>query len=171
MPAHAHSLEDETGYTKMRGSFVDAAPWFDGVALGSELITASNDRNFGSGTIGNWVAAGADTGTVTYDGVNPAGEKVAAITAVGDNTRLIAALSHASMTDWNANDYIYSEADIFIPAASTSTGTEVGLSNDTSSISIAKGVWVHRIALSQSAIGGGKRLRRYYILTTLQLRR
>ncbi|MDA3807190.1 MAG: hypothetical protein PF440_04670, partial [Thiomicrorhabdus sp.] len=70
--SHA-SIEDETGYTDKRGSFVDGQAWFDGEVLGATLWDA-DAAVFTSGTygwvryIGNTIANVANELEVTYGG-------------------------------------------------------------------------------------------------------
>jgi len=52
--AYGISYEDETSYTDMRGSFTDAAAWFDGEIVGAELIVDAEDRAFTTENGANW---------------------------------------------------------------------------------------------------------------------
>jgi len=66
-PFSHDSIEDETDYTDIRGSFVDDSAWFDGAVLGSDLL-AGWDLTSGWGTQGTTVIDDADSFTSTGNG-------------------------------------------------------------------------------------------------------
>jgi len=123
------SYEDETSYTSMRGSFVDGQSWWDGELLGSEAITVQNNRDFSSGTIGNWLVYASGSGTCTYStaAIGGADNQQGLLTSNGD-TYLYALLS-TSQTEIQANTLYKFTAKVYVPAANTLKTITIGSSN------------------------------------------
>jgi hypothetical protein len=96
-----------------------------------ENITAQNDRDFSSGTIGNWTVwnSGGD-GTLAYDGVNPNAEKVAKVTigaTVGTFTGAL--LATTEMTTLVEGRMIYITADIYLESGHAFTEVTIASSS------------------------------------------
>ena len=106
-------------------------PW--PAMAGSEAITASNDQNFESGTIGNWTATKDGSGTVTYDSTSlgyaneNGSDKQGKIESSGD-TYLAAALTTGYVTV-SANTLYRLEALVAVPAANTNKDVKITASS------------------------------------------
>ncbi|MCP4488984.1 MAG: hypothetical protein GY820_16980 [Gammaproteobacteria bacterium] len=120
--------EDEwnnTAGTHTGGESFDIAGWQiellpSGNAL-TEMITAQNNRDFSSETIGNWTAYVDGAGTCTYDGANPSAEKVGKLTSSGD-TYLAGQITLGTHTaSLSANTYYLASADVYMEAGNTNT--------------------------------------------------
>ena len=103
--------------TSVVGTFQDNEIIYES-ALGSELITTQNDRDFSSETIGNWILSTNGTGTLLYDGANPGAEKVGKLTSAGDEAWLSAALQgqHIDATSEGAHKL---QLNAYVPAGNT----------------------------------------------------
>ena len=102
-----------------------------GVRYESEYITAQNNRDFSSGTIGNWIKTGDGNGTITYDGTNPAGEKVGKITiGATAGTYYYATLSDAYLTTMTAGKTYKIQARYYIEAGASFTSVRIRCTED-----------------------------------------
>ncbi len=99
--------------------------------LGSELITAQNDRDFSSGTRGNWTESKDGAGTLTYDGTNPGGEKVGKLESSGD-TYLLGRLTDTNYSTPTYNVPYRLKANIYVPSANTLKTGRVRISGTSS---------------------------------------
>jgi len=88
--------------------------------LGAEAITAQNDRDFSSGTIGNWAANTNGSGTCTYSAASIGGadDKQGLITAAGDEGWLNADLGADNM-DFTSGGFWKCTMKVYVPAANT----------------------------------------------------
>ena len=110
------------------GSFVDDYPVYE-ASYGSELITAQNDRDFSSGTIGNWEVETGGSGTLVYDGVNPGAEQVGKLTSAGDDNVLKGNLNSDDFGALEENCFYKLSASCYVPAANTLKTVMVYLEN------------------------------------------
>ena len=87
--------------------------------LGSEAITAQNDRDFSAGNIGNWTLTTNGTGTLAYDTTAIGGDnKQALLTATGDESYLYADLATADVP-LSAQTTYKVTANVYIPSGNT----------------------------------------------------
>lgn len=107
-------------------------PW--PALAGAEAITAQNDRDFSSGTIGNWVVDADGTGTCAYSAANLDGadDKQALLTSTGD-TYLYASLPTTAM-GLSANKLYRVSAKRHVPAANTNKTAKIAWNNITGEI-------------------------------------
>jgi hypothetical protein len=99
--------------TPAKGEFTHPA------ILNDEEITAQNDRDFSSGTIGNWTSSADGAGTVTYDNtaIGGADDKQGLITSSGDTYNI--AWLHSSQIGLSTNTLYKFKANLYVPAANT----------------------------------------------------
>lgn len=114
-----------------------------GNALGDNLITATNDRDFSGGTIGNWGLNTDGSGTLVYD----AGEGAGKLTAAGDELYLNAYITAARLDETPADgDEYFLVARIKVPAANTNKTVRVffydGAVNQ-KSVTLAGDTWTY----------------------------
>lgn len=129
------AIEDETGYeTDFRISLADGQSWFGGDDLGSEAITAQNDRDFNT-DIGNWtlIADGDATLTWNEDVIGGADDKQGKLVSNpgggGASDGYIQARLNAP--DWSpsANTLYKAIAKLYAPAANTNKDVRIGAYN------------------------------------------
>lgn len=99
-------------------------PW--PALAGAEAITVQNDRDFSSGTIGNWVVNADGAGTLTYDATDIGGadNKQALLTSSGD-TYLQARLSTVNFT-FSVNTLYKFDIKVYAPAGNTLKDVKIG---------------------------------------------
>jgi hypothetical protein len=103
--------------------------------LGDELITDSDDRNFGGGDIGNWVYNGTAGGTCAYH-AGPSAEKTAKVTASSSSPINARGHLRAAGVGWTcvAGRSYKITADVYLPAGHSWTKVDIRVADFSGSI-------------------------------------
>ena len=91
----------------------------DAQVLGSEAVTAQNDRDFSSGNIGNWSVANDGAGTCAYntDSIGGADDKQALLSSSGDG--FLYALLPDTFLTLATNTTYKIKVKVYVPSANT----------------------------------------------------
>ena len=150
---HAYTFNRALTAAEVLDLYRNGIAFADKWGSNTELITAQNDRDFSSETIGNWTLASDDTtATVAYN-VGPAAEKCAKFTAGATlGTYRVALLATSKIATLLPNKKYRASVDIYVPVGHGITSLSISQS------SIAGSTTVVENAFSVSTVGVWQRI-------------